>query len=171
MSTISVPISVLISAVLVVTVMAACPRISTLMLHTYVAEKRTRVRQIWLRTGSVFPSQTGLSFNPEYRRKFPCFTAWISNTNYPRLQVAQIIIHSLIFRFFNNKSHLSLTAKSESDTSYANLYVSCPWSVVRCEKGMEHGACSDKINAMSLVVCHLVHPNATDYGLLTTDSS
>ncbi|MGB7066268.1 MAG: hypothetical protein WBF55_14095, partial [Syntrophobacteria bacterium] len=75
--------------------------------------------------GSVFPSQTGLPFNPEYRRKLPYFTAWISNTNYPRLQVAQVIIHALIFRFFNNKSHLSLTAKSESDTSYANSRVSC----------------------------------------------
>jgi len=39
-----VPISVLIAAVLVVTVMAACPSISTLMLHTHAVEKRVRVR-------------------------------------------------------------------------------------------------------------------------------
>ncbi len=59
------------------------------------------------------------------RRKLPYFTAWISNTNSPPLQVAEATIHSFICCFFNNKSHLSLTAKSESDTSYANCQVRC----------------------------------------------
>ena len=115
------------------------------MLHTYtrsVLRSQTgyqlKLPAVRLRptTGNAltgaFSTERAAAFSIlRHRRKLACFTAWISNTNSPPLQVAETTIQQLMGGFFNNKNHLSLTAKSESDTSYANPRVRCPWSLVR----------------------------------------